>query len=305
MSQTNKPFFTWASVAKGKPELTTEVEANIKEKERLAKAAKAEREQMAWEADAPMRARQTAMLRAKLEKEREQSLMRQVQQAEYERKFSKENGWLTGEWPTSHEVPYELRLTVPKHVNERARDWSERALASWWQEWEKCTTVDALRSAFINAFVPYALEHSTYYKGVYAFKQWEKQMCKAVDECSHEERYANLMKWVKEMEEDKTNPPYWNPLWVACKNITFENCLWAMNVEAGTFRAMDKLCPNMEVPITGFLQVEGQVVTWLADFTKYIPYKHEPKPKSKQVMEAKRARDEERFDRMVMADCGW
>ena len=127
MAQTNKPFFTWASVAKGKPELTTEVEANIKEKERLAKAAKAEREQMAWEADAPVRARQTAMLRAKLEKEREQSLARQVQQAEYERKFSKENGWLTGEWPTSHEVPYELRLTVPKHVNERARDWSERA----------------------------------------------------------------------------------------------------------------------------------------------------------------------------------
>ena len=123
-----------------------------------------------------------------------------------------------------------------------------------------------------------------------------------VKEGSHAERYANLMKWVKEMEEDKTNPPYWNPLWVACKNITFENCLWAMNVEAGTFRAMDKLCLNSEVPITGFLQVEGQVVTWLADFTKYIPYMHDPKPKSKQAMEAKRARDEERFDRMI---CEW
>lgn len=304
MSQTNKPFFTWASVAKGKPELTTEVEANIKEKERLAKAAKAEREQMALEADAPIRARQTAMLRAKLEKEREKALERQVKQAEYERKFSKENGWLMGQWPTSHEVPYEACLTVPKHVNERARDWAERALASWWQEWEKCTTVEALRTAFINAFVPYVLEHSSYYKALYVFKEWEKQGCK-VEECTHAERYANLSRWVKAMEEDKTNPPYWNPLWVACKNITFENCLWAMNVEAGTFRAMDKLCPNIEVPITGFLQVEGQVVTWLADFTKYIPYKHEPKPKSKQAMEAKRARDDEKFHRMMADDYAW
>jgi hypothetical protein len=294
----SKPVFNWASVAKGKPQLNTDVEAQkaaLKEKERIAKA---EREQIAWEADAPLIERQRRMLRAKLEKEQEQALVRQVQQAEYERKFSKENGWLMGQWPTSHEVPYEPRLTVPKHVNERARDWVERALASWWQEWEKCTTVEALRAAFINAFVPYALEHSSYYKGVYAFKQWEKQEC-LVMEGTNVERYANIMKWVKAMEEDKTNPPYWNPLWVACKNITFENCLWAMNVEAGTFRAMDKLCLNSEVPITGFLQVEGQLVTWLADFTKYIPYRHDPKPKSKQAMEAKRARDEERFDRMI------
>lgn len=296
-SQQRTPVFTWASVAKGKPQ-TSEVfeaeQAALKEKARLAKA----------EADAPLIERQRRMLRAKLEKEQEQALERQKYQAEHERKFSKENGWLTGEWPTSHEVPYELRLTVPKHVNERARDWAERALASWWQEWEKCTTVEALRAAFINAFVPYVLEHSSYYKGVYAFKNWERQEWKAnstkkVEECTHAERYANLSRWVKSIESDQ---PYCNPLWVACKNITFENCLWAMNVEAGTFRAIDKLCLNSEVPITGFLQVEGQVVTWLADFTKYIPYRHDPKPKSKQAMEAKRARDEERFDRMI---CEW
>jgi hypothetical protein len=247
------------------------------------------------------------MFRSRLEKESEQSLARQVQQAEHDRKFSKEMGWLMGQWPTSHLVPYEPRLTVPKHVNERARDWAERALASWWQEWEKCETVEALRGAFINAFVPYALEHSSYYKGVYEFKHWEKQTCKAigsnkVEDGTHVERYANLMKWVKAIESDQ---PYWNPLWVAVKNITFENCLWAMNVEAGTFRALDKLCLNTEVPITGFLQVEGQVITWLADFTKYIPYNHDPKPKSKQAMEAKRQRDEERFDRMIMKDFGW
>lgn len=292
--------FNWASVAKGKPQLTVDVEAEkaaIAEKTRLAKA---EREQMAWEADAPLRARQTAMFRAKLEKEREQSLARQVQQAEHDRKFSKENGWLMGQWPTSHEVPYEPRLTVPKHVNERARDWAERALASWWQEWEKCDTVEALRTAFVNAFVPYALEHSNYRRSE-DFEYWEKRAGLVPYTC-HAERYANLLRWVKDIESDK---PYWNPLWVACKNITFENCLWAMNVEAQTFRALDKLCPNLEVPITGFLQVEGQVVTWLADFTKYIPYKHDPKPKSKQAIEAKRQRDEEQFDRMLMEDCGY
>ena len=293
-SQQRTPVFTWASVAKGKPQLTVDVEAATKEKERLAKAAKAERKQMAWEADAPMRARQTDMLRSNIEKEREQALAQQKYQAEQNKKCSKENGWLSGQWPTSHEVPYTTRLTVPKHVNERARDWAERALASWWQEWEKCETMEALRTAFINAFTPYALEQSNY-KGVYEFKQWERQVC-LVKECTNAERYANLTQWVKDIEEDK---PYWNQLWVACKNITFENCVWAMNVEARTFRAKDKLCPDSDAQITGFLHVEGQSVTWLADFTNYIPYLHDPKPKSKQAIEAKAKRDEADFDRML------
>jgi hypothetical protein len=257
MAQT---VFSWASVAKGKPQLT----ADIKEKE---KREKSEREQMAWEAKAPLRARQTVMLRAKLEKEREANAM----QDEHDRKFSKENGWLMGQWPNSHEVPYDQRLTVPKNVNERARDWTERALASWWQEWEKCETVEALRGAFINAFVPYALEHGNY-RGADDYVYWEK--IKGLAKGTNEERYANMLKWLKEMESDKANPPYWNTLWVACKNITFENCLWAMNVEAQTFRAMDKLLyesDHTEVPITGFLKVEGR-------------------------------RDEEDLDRMLMSD---
>ena len=297
MAQT---VFSWASVAKGKPQLS----ADIKEKE---KREKAERERLAWEADAPMRARQDASVHAIRKKEQEQALARQKYKEEHDRKLSKEGGWLTGQWPTSHEVPYELRLTVPKNVNERARDWAERALASWWQEWEKCETVEALRGAFINAFVPYALEHSNYHKGVYEFQHWEKQKAKAegtnqAEGKNQADRYANLLKWVKAIE---SNQPYGNPLWVACKNITFENCLWAMNVEAGAFRALDKLCPDSEVPITGFLQVEGPVVTWLADFTKYIPYLHDPKPKSKQAIEAieaRRRRDEEQFDRMLLDD---
>lgn len=286
--------FNWASVAKGKPQLSADVDAGVKEKERIAKAEKAERDRLAWEADAPMRMRQDASVHAIRKKEQEQALSRQKYQDEHDRKFSKEGGWLIGQWPTSHEVPYEPRLTVPKHVNERARDWAERALASWWQEWEKCETVEALYGVFINAFVPFALEHGNY-KHVYDFEHWEKKQCKT--KSTHAERYANLLRWVKDIESDQ---PYWNPLWVACKNITFENCLWAMNVEAGTFRAMDKLCP--EAQITGFLQVEGQVITWLADFTKYIPYKHIPKPKSQKAIEAKQRRDEEKFDRMMMDD---
>lgn len=288
----SKPVFNWASVAKGKPQLTVDV----KEKEQLAKA---ERERLVWEADAPRRAKEQVMRK----KEQEQALARQVQQDEHDRKFSKEGGWLMGQWPTSHEVPYEPRLTVPKHVNERARDWVERALASWWPVWEKCETVEALRTAFINAFVPFALEHGNY-KRVYDFEHWEKQQSTGTNkvEGANAERYANLLKWVKSIESDQ---PYWNPLWVACKNITFENCLWAMNVEARTFRALDKLCPDTEVPITGFLQVEGPVVTWLADFTKYIPYLHNPKPKSQKAIEAKQCRDEKQFDRMLMEDCGW
>jgi hypothetical protein len=293
MAQT---VFSWASVAKGKPQLTADIEAEkaaIKEKARIEKA---ERARLAWEADAPVRGRQEASVRAKLAKEHEQALMREKYQAEHDQKFSKEGGWLPGQWPTSHEVPYEPRLTVPKHVNERARDWAERALASWWPEWEKCATVEALRTAFIQAFVPYALEHGNYRRSE-DFQHWEKN--KGLAKGTNEERYANMLRWVKEVESDQ---PYWHPFWVAVKNITFENCLWAMNVEANTFRAMDKLCPDLKLQITGFLQVEGPAVTWLADFTKYIPYKHDPKPKSKQAIEAKRQRDEEQFDRMIY-DC--
>ena len=292
----SKTVFNWASVAKGKPQLIVDIETDIKEKAQRERREKAERARLAWEADAPARGRQEASVRAKLEKEQEQALLREKYQFEHDQKFSKEGGWLPGQWPTSHEVPYEPRLTVPKHVNERARDWVERALASWWQEWEKCTTVEALRTAFIQAFVPYALEHGNY-KRVYDFEHWEKR--EGLDTTNHADRYINLVRWVKDIEEDK---PYWNPLWVAVKNITFENCLWAMNVEANTFRATDKLCPDLKIQITGFLQVEGPVITWLADFTKYIPYKHDPKPKSKQAIEAKRLRDEEDMDRMMFDD---
>jgi hypothetical protein len=300
MAQVSKPVFNWASVAKGKPQTIANVEAEkaaLKEKERLANE---EKQRLAWEADAPRRAYLETMRNSTTKKEQENKEKRAIYQAEHDRKFSKEGGWLSGQWTTSHEVPYGVRLTVPLTVNERARDWVERALASWWQEWEKCETVGALRIAFINAFVPFALEHGNY-RRVSDFEYWEKRACLVPYTC-HVERYANMLKWVEYMESDKANPPYGNPFWVACKNITFENCLWAMNVEARTFRALDKLCPDSDVPITGFLQVEGQVLTWLADFTKYIPYKHDPKPKSQKAIEAKRKRDEEDLNRMLDLD---
>jgi len=296
MAQITKPAFNWASVAKGKPQLTTQIEAEqavILEKKRLEKEEKA---RLAWEANTPLREKEEAIWSMKTKQQQANDLAWQRQLEEHDRKFSKEGGWLMGRWPTSDKVPYEVRLTVPKHVNERARDWVERALASWWPVWEKCETVEALRTAFINAFVPYALEHSNYRRAE-DYEYWEKKNC--ICKGDNAERYTNMLKWVKAIESDQ---PYWNPLWVACKNITFENCLWAMNVEAGTFRALDKLCPDSEVPITGFLQVEGQVVTWLADFTKYIPYLHDPKPKSKAAIETRRRRDDADIDRMIMSD---
>ncbi len=287
----SKPIFNWASVAKGTPQPIVQLETDSKEKTQCEQA---ERSRLAWEADAPMRAHQEAAVRARLEKDREQSLAREQWQEERDRKFSKEEGWLAGEWPTSHKVPHEPRLTVPRHVNERARDWVETALASWWPVWEQCETVEALRLAFINAFVPHAIVHG-HHRGVCDFEHWE--MIEGLTWTTHADRYANMLRWVGEMEEDpKRKRPYGNAFWIAVKNITFEHCLWAMNMESRAFRAMDKLCPNSEFQITGFLQVEGPVITWFADFTKYIPYKHDPKPKSKQALEAERQREEPRED---------
>ena len=293
MAQNTKPIFDWASVAKGKPQPIVKVEADRKEKERLAQAKQAELTRLATEADAAMRARQEAAARETRNKYQEQTLARQRWQEERDRKYCKEGGWLTGEWPSSSNVSDEIRLTVPKHVNERARDWVEKALASWWPVWEKCETVEALRLAFINAFVPHVIDHA-HHRGAYEFEYWEKTI--GLTWTTHVERYANMLRWVKEMEENKISRPYGNTLWVATKNITFENCLWAMNMDSRAFRARDKLCPNSEFPITGFIQVEGPVITWFADFAKYIPYKHDPKPKSKQAIEAKRLREKARED---------
>ena len=268
--------FNWASVAKGKPQTNESIEAT-----RLADRTAAKKEHL-----------------QKCDNEREQHRQQQPPGKGAERaiKFCKETGWLTP-WPRVKEANKDhLYLNVPKHVNERARDWIEMALADWWPEWtQKCLTVGALRKAFIAAFVPYMLRGYFHYGGTNNFETWEKRYCLGtgtLETQTHEVRYRNILQWVSTLEADKVNPPYWNKVWVACKHITFENCLWAMNIQSGAFQAEDA-----GGLITGFLSIgsvgKDETLTWLADFENYIPLRHRPKEKCRQWKEQQAKKEAE------------
>ena len=295
----SKPIFNWASVAKGKPQTTTEFEAEkfaLAEKQRLAKEVE---RQAQWLCDAPRKERIENMRLAQLSREQEQAQRVAAEQAKYARLETKEYGYLET-WPRASEA-YDLpKLMVPKNINERARDWIEQALAAWWPEWEKCATVDALREAFINAFVPYIFHHS-YLRGMDVYEKWERSMMHARPLASGEvypnaERYTYITQWVAEMEADKVHPPYGNKFWVACKNITFANCLAAMTDNSQAFCVQKKKVQgDTEDDVgnaSGFLRLDSsQAITWLADFQNYIPRKHAPKEKCRQWKEAQAERE--------------
>ena len=164
--------FTWASVAKGKPQTTVTFEAEQaarEEKERIKKEALA---RLAFEEAAPRRAYEEAKRVERANQDKVIAENRALWLARRDLQFSKEEGYLK-EWALSSHVPHNTFLSVPPNVNERARDWTEKALASWWTEWEKCETVEALRAAFINAFVPCCLHGEGKYQ-VRDFEHWEK-----------------------------------------------------------------------------------------------------------------------------------
>jgi hypothetical protein len=291
MAQSTKTVFTWASVAKGKPQTTEACEAERIEKIKKDQAEKDERERIQSEREDAARARQEAATMAKMSREQQLLYSIQLEGIEYARKYSKENGWIAGNWPKIMEAYRLPKLTVPRNVNERARDWVEKALSDWWPVWIKCTTVVSLREAFINAFVPYCCFDNE--RGANDSSYWEKKNCPDLDPGvirTNAELYANLSQWVVEMEADKLNPPYRNIFWVQCKNITFENCLWAMNVLSSAFKATDK---DGNV-VSGFLSIgDTATVQWVVDFENYIPLLHQPKEKCRQAKEEQARKDKE------------
>jgi len=174
-------------------------------------------------------------------------------------------------------------------------------LAAWWPEWEKCLTVDALREAFINAFVPYIF-HNSYLRGMDVYERWERSMMHARPLASGEvypnvERYVYIMQWVAEMEADKVHPPYGNKFWVACKNITFANCLAAMTDNSQAFCVQKKKVQGDDDMddvgnASGFLSLSPSLaIEWIADFPNYIPRKHAPKEKCRQWKKAQAERE--------------
>ena len=301
----------WAKLVEGKKvpnkELETERLAKEEEQKRLKSIRLAE--------EALLHERLTtkhSLEKAKAEAEERRKAQRLIQmEAEYMATHCKERGYLGKTWPRltdeeilSAKLPH--RLQVPRSVNQKALSWIENdALPSWWEEWTvKCHTIGALKQAFCDAFVPWVLKKEQ--RGYWEFETYERMLCfnpghyssasiteranvrQRRAELPNAVRYKSMLDWVQLREKDaKTggDVPYGNPFWVTCKNITFENCLWAMNVLSETFRAFAK---DDEI-ITGFLQVNGNsrldatTITWLADFQKYVPIPHLEKDKCAQA----------------------
>ena len=305
----------WAKLVSGEkvPNAQLESDRLLKEQQRAAKelqqhAAKEQQQRLKLAQEAPLRER----LATKGAEERAAKERREAQiEANYIADHTKEKGYLGKCWP-SHSAEESIlarlpdRLNVPRTVNQKALNWVENyALPSWWENWTaKCQTIGTLKQAFCDAFVPWVLRMEP--RGYWEFETFEQIQCftkphyfsASIIERANERqrraelpnaiRYTSMLEWVQLRERDaKTggDVPYGNQFWVTCKNITFENCLWAMNVQSETFRALDK----DDQIITGFLKVNGNprldetTITWLADFSKYVPIIHLLKEKSAQA----------------------
>jgi hypothetical protein len=168
-------------------------------------------------------------------------------------------------------------LKIPANVNERAVHFIESFLATFPEEAQKCTTIGDLQLLFQNTYVPYVRV------------QYPRQATDSMTD------YSTIQKWVAAEEQQYTAdkakgmlfpPPWLNSLWVFAKNVTFENCLWALSYLSKTF-LMDQL-DEKGIPYTGYLRILGDpkkadsFIIWLDNLSTYQPYRHERKIKYKQ-----------------------
>ena len=172
------------------------------------------------------------------------------------------------------------RLDVPHNVNKRAMEYVERYLVNFPELATTCKTVGELKSEFCVAYMRYALNNRYKNNGIQLISETEEQ-----------QQYSRLQKWVMDEEasykarQNQPLPyePWRNPLWVFGKNVTFENCLWAMNVDSKTFETLDSSGKTN----TGFIRVEGNPsnddskITWLTDLSTYQGIEHNEKVTSR------------------------
>ena len=173
------------------------------------------------------------------------------------------------------------RLDVPHNVSERAMEYVERYLVNFPELTTTCKTVGELKSEFCVAYMRYTLNNK--YKD-------NSTLLLLIDK-TEEQQYARLQQWVMDEEasykarQNQPRPyePWRNPLWVFAKNVTFEKCLWAMNIESKTFETLDSSGKTN----TGFISVEGNPsnddskITWLTDLSTYQGIEHYQKVTSK------------------------
>jgi hypothetical protein len=316
MSTTNSStkVFTWASVASGKKQTQSEIEAQrakVREQE-------AERKRQLLEKKKEQELRQRLIKEKREDEFAQQNAGRLAQIAKQEEemaeRFKRENGY----WPVSVKPRYvtdEARTTytgwachrlldVPRNVNERAMKFIEHLLVNFPEVTTTCPTVGDFKQVFMDAYIGYVI----------------RNFGKAVIENTATTRavqYEELQKMVVQEEAEYNaasdllrrnrcgiipSPPWFNKVWVFAKNVNFESCLWAMNALSKTFE-METLDETTGKPNTGFVKIASNTLpmasklTWLTNLETYEGFPHQTKPVCKQKREQQeREREDEWFD---------
>lgn len=286
--------FTWASVVKS-DKVTVQ-----QEEERLAQRSKQERErEQAAALRLAARGRPTSASSNRLGPIHHH----EVRLTETDVTDMRAQGFWINE--ISNTSGFQQELPVPQNVNARALEFIERVVINW-PEWQHtCDTVGKLRQGFHTA---YAIHVKTQYRNLLrTFEEWHAIHCYKSNEASYTEPadlYNTLQMWVAFKEKNEANP-WRNALWIFAKNVTFENCLWALNVESKTFASVNSgsdpvlvqpvlVQPGLVQP--GLVQLLTPIVNdltpikWLQDLHNYrfTAIAHAPKPPCKEKLERRR-----------------
>jgi len=294
--------FVWAKLVNGEKKDLAAVQAEEKSKKEAAELAHFEKEKKLREAW------QEQQLRDKLIKEGKAAEFNKVnairiaeeeaRQKIMDEKYSRENGY----WSkilTYSEEDY-TSFDVPRKVNEKSLEFVQLWLTNY-PELAKITTLGDLQSAFYTAFIPWISQKHP--RSVDAFETWEKNEYPLVYGSNvSAQRYAHLQAWVIHEEKEyntaaaknysfgisRSAPWSMYSIWIDAKQITWENCLFAMSKISGTFA-------NGLLEITGHYSKPTSQIKWVVSLEPYIVTRFRRKPDSE--MKKKREQQREEQDR--------
>jgi hypothetical protein len=220
-----------------------------------------------------------------LVQEEQQRLEQQQQQQQQQRAKKNDDYWVKKAVQYNHDHG---PIPTPRNVSARALEFIELAIVNH-PEWQtNCLTIGLLKEAFTAAYLAYI--EKQYGKSMYDFKQFER-----VYECPELDRYENIQIWVA-YKERMEKEPWLNAFWIFAKNVTFEKCLWALNVQSNTFitYVLDKDAVEYELDfelkpqaIHGIVRLDGNSqLTWLVNLYNYKSTPHLQKEKSTAIRSA-------------------
>ena len=312
MSTNATKVFTWSSVASGKKQTQSEIEAErAKEREKQEQIKRAKLEKIEEES-----------LRQKLASQKREKdfeaqnavriAQKEKQEKEYAELYTREKGHWAKEVETRYEeIPSEFigcknyrNLEVPRNVNERSLKYIQRMLVNYPEVTSTCKTVGDFKEVFMAAYIAYVK------------KQYREEK---VDEASSffanfngtpnetfVQQGENLQGWAayeegvfKSQQAElkrkgygiNPSPPWIDQLWIFIKNVSFQSCLWAMNEKSKSFEMETKTGDAFNtgfVRITGAPYADTSSLTWLTDLTTYRALPHTAKPECRQKKEARR-----------------